>query len=116
MERRCVKEAKGQQGAHDSLLTENERLNREVSLLREAKKVWNGGGKVDQQVYRDNDSIVLRDNNNDNSVVLAVVLLSRPVESEDAPIPCHRDQQPLASLHYYSIITIQWSNSICSAV
>ena len=39
MERRCAKEAKGQQGAHDSLLTDNDRLNREVCLLREASKV-----------------------------------------------------------------------------
>lgn len=39
MERRCAKEAKGQQGAHDSLVTENDRLNREVCLLREASKV-----------------------------------------------------------------------------
>ncbi|MPC54077.1 hypothetical protein E2C01_047984 [Portunus trituberculatus] len=38
MERRSAKEAKGQQGAHDSLLTDNDRLNREVCLLREASK------------------------------------------------------------------------------
>ncbi|XP_050727202.1 ELKS/Rab6-interacting/CAST family member 1-like isoform X17 [Eriocheir sinensis] len=38
MERRCAKEAMGQQGAHDSLVTENDRLNREVCLLREASK------------------------------------------------------------------------------